>query len=176
MPGPAPTPIHLSPEEADALSALVRRRTAPQNLVLRARIILAASEGLGLTATAQRLAIARKTVHIWRQRWRDDHDRRAAETPTALPALIEAGLSDAPRSGAPLTFSAEQVARIVALALRPPEDFGRPVTHWTRRDLADEAVAQGIVESVSPRTVGRFLKRGRPQTAPSPVLAQPDDR
>jgi transposase len=173
MPGPAAIPIHLSPQEADALSTLVRRRTAPQHLVLRARIILAAGQGVGLTATARRLGLARKTVQTWRQRWRADQDRRAAETPTALPALIEAGLSDAPRSGAPLTFSAEQVAQIIALALQPPEALGRPVTHWTPTELADEAAGQGIVDSISPRTVGRFLKRGRAQAPPEPVLAQP---
>jgi hypothetical protein len=135
---------------------------------------VAAHDGLGLAETARRLGIA--TVQVWRQRWRNDQDRRAAETPARLPALITSHLADAPRSGAPLTFSAEQVAQIIALALRPPKDFERPVTHWTPTELADEAVHQGIVSSISARTVGRFLKSGRAQTSSEPVLAQPDGR
>jgi transposase len=176
MPGPAPAPIRLITDEAEALSALMRRRTAPQHLVLRAKIVLAAHDGLGLAETARRLGVARSTVQVWRQRWREGEEPRAAETPERLPVLIETQLGDAPRSGAPLTFSAEQVAQITALALRPPEDFERPVTHWTPQELAGEAVQQGIVASISPRTVGRFLKRGRPQAAPQPVLAPPDTR
>ncbi|WP_420456514.1 helix-turn-helix domain-containing protein [Rubrivirga sp.] len=180
MPSPHAAPIQLCEEEEAILKALVRKQTAPQCLVLRARILLAAHEGLGVTQTARRLQIALSTVRIWRKRWRDDEDRRAAlrqatEPSSTLDALIGETLGDAPRSGAPLTFSAEQVTQIVALALRPPEGVGRPVTHWTPHELADEAVQQGIVDSISPRTVGRFLKRGCRQAASEPVLAQPDD-
>ena len=42
----------------------------------------------------------------------------------------------------------------------PREDSGRPITHWTPPELADEAKKRGIVESISPRSVGRFLGRG----------------
>jgi hypothetical protein len=49
----------------------------------------------------------------------------------------------------------------VALACENPrEESGRPITHWTPPELADEAVKRGIVESISPRSVGRFLGRG----------------
>ena len=36
-------------------------------------------------------------------------------------------------------------------------DFAVPLTHWTPAALAREAIAQGIVEQISPRQVGRFL-------------------
>ncbi len=68
------------------------------------------------------------------------------------------------------TFSAEQVVQIVALACEPPPDSDRPVSHWTPRELAEEAVTRHIVPTISPRSVGRFLKRG-PTPAPfEPLL------
>jgi putative transposase len=68
-------------------------------------------------------------------------------------------LSDSPRSGWAGKFSAEQVAQIIAVACEPPEKCGRPVTHWTPRELADEVKKRSIVASISVRQVGRFLKR-----------------
>lgn len=84
---------------------------------------------------------------------------------------IEELLNDLPRAGWAGKFSAEQVTQIIALACEPPADSGRPVTHWTPKELADEAAKRGIVESISPRQVGRFLKDGRPAAASEPLLA-----
>jgi putative transposase len=64
----------------------------------------------------------------------------------------------------------------MALACEDPKATGRPVSHWTPRELADEAVHRGIVLSISPRTVGRFLKGGRPQAPSEPLLAQRPSR
>ena len=38
-----------------------------------------------------------------------------------------------------------------------PEDYGRPISHWTARELADEIIKRGIIESISIRHVGRLL-------------------
>jgi putative transposase len=54
----------------------------------------------------------------------------------------------------------------MALACEKPEAADRPVSTWTPRELADEAVKRGIVTKISPRTVERFLK-GERFTAPS---------
>ncbi len=89
----------------------------------------------------------------------------------ALRECVEEVLADAPRSGAPATFGPEQVVQIVALACEAPrEGSGRAVTHWTSRELADEAVKRGIVRSISVRSVGRFLGRGGSQTPPDALL------
>ena len=55
------------------------------------------------------------------------------------------------RPGAPATFSAEQWCQIIALACEPPEASGRPISHWTPRELADEACKRGIVATISKR-------------------------
>jgi putative transposase len=68
-------------------------------------------------------------------------------------------LQDLPRCGAPGRFTPEQLCQIVALACEKPEQYGRPITHWTNRELADEAIKQGIVESISVGYVGQLLKK-----------------
>lgn len=47
--------------------------------------------------------------------------------------------------------------QLFAIACKKPEDYGRPISHWTARDLADEAIKQGIVTTISPRHVGRLM-------------------
>ncbi len=59
----------------------------------------------------------------------------------------------ADRSG----FPPLQRAQIVALACLEPIAKGLHITHWTSHDLARQAVADGIVETISPRTVRQLL-------------------
>ncbi len=79
-------------------------------------------------------------------------------------------LSDAYRCGTPATFSAEQVVQIIALACEAPILSKRPISHWTPRELADEAVKRGLVESISPQSVERFLKGSRAKAASVTLL------
>jgi transposase len=155
---------------------LTRRTSSTQGLVRRARIVLAAAEGLNNEQIAQRLGINRQTARLWRSKWLAGAERlvSAGEEKKKLRECIkEDVLADAPRSGAPATFTPEQVCRIVALACEDPrEGSGRPVSHWTSTELADEAVERGIVRSISPRSVGRFLGRGGFEAAPDALLAQ----
>ena len=146
--------LEVSEEQHKELKAIVRKGTSPQQQVLRARIILLASEGVGVHETMRRLGIARTTVQIWRRRWREADQED-----------VVARLSDLPRSGTPATYTPEQVCAILAIACERPQDCNRPVTHWSQRELADEAVKRGIVESISPRAIGHFLKRCQPATA-----------
>ena len=101
----------------------------------------------------------------WRTRWSQHRDRlaeaeREGATDKDLAKLLLALLSDEPRPGTPPTFTAEQLTLIIAVACEPPEACGRPVTHWTPRELADEVIKRGIVETISPRHVDRLLKGG----------------
>jgi putative transposase len=89
-----------------------------------------------------------------------------------LRGAIEDVLGDLPRAGCGGKFTAEQIAQIIAVACEPPDKSGRPVSHWTPRELADEVVKRGIVPSISVRHVGRFLKDGGTSAAQEPLLAQ----
>lgn len=181
MPGPQPLSVTLSEKQRGLLDHLSRRQTSPHRLVRRVQTILAAADGVSNEAIARRLHLCRDTVREWRQRWQDRAEaleaaEAAGEADKALLARIEALLDDASRSGSPGDFSAEQLAQIISVACEAPEDSGRPVTHWTPRELADEVIKRGIVPSISPRTVGRFLKGGRSQAASFDLLAQSSAR
>jgi hypothetical protein len=90
--------------------------------------------------------------------------------------LISSVLSDRARLGTSNYFSTEQVVQIVALACESPQASGYPVSHWTPTELAAEAIKRGIVEKISPRSVGRFLKGSYSTTPSSPLLAQCQSR
>lgn len=174
--GPQPPKICLSECQRACLEELVRRHQTSQSEAQRARIVLEAATGARTTHIAATLGLDPKTVALWRQRWAEAADRlRASEAEGGAPEVrqvIRTVLADAPRSGCPATFTAEQLCQLMALACEPPEARGRPVTHWTPRELAGEAVARGLVQSISVRTVERFLKRGGLKTPSVPVLAQ----
>ena len=180
MRGPKPPALHLTTRQQNLLERLTRRHSAPQQLVYRAQVILLAATGLNNTQISQHLPLGRGQVRLWRTRWRAAAQRLAAAEAAGpddrqLSDLIEALLADASRPGTPPTFTPEQVVHLVALACEPPADSGRPSSHWTSRELAEAAVARGIVKSISARSVGRFLKGGRFETASEPLLAAPQD-
>jgi transposase len=154
MRGPKPPRIELSEGERDGLQALLRRRTAAQQLVLRARIVLAAAQGDNNCQIARRLGVSRDRVRLWRARW------LGLQAASLEELSVEERLTDAPRPGCPAAIKAEQVSQIVALACEVPSQSERPISQWTGRELADEIVKRGIVAQISPRHAARLLKRG----------------
>jgi putative transposase len=161
--GPKPRPLELTARQRAVLQCLARRPSAPYHLVCRARLILLAADGLNNSQIGQRLDLDRARVRLWRSRWLAATARLAATAdpdPTDQPLtdLITELLADAPRPGTPPKFTPEQVVQIMALACEDPAESGRPISHWTARELADEVVQRGVVESISARSVGRFLK------------------
>ena len=175
MPGKA-AKIVITEKQQHVLERMTRSSTCLQALAQRARVILQAFAGDDNEAIADCLRCERHAVGIWRRRWQRAFSKlvliECCEKESALIAAIEETLHDAERSGSPAKFSAEQVTRILAVACEPPEDSGRPVTHWTSRELADEVRKRAIVGSISARHVGRFLKYGCAATPPQPLLAE----
>ena len=176
MPGPKPDPIGLTPRQRSILEHLVRRQKSAQLLVQRVNILLAADLGATNNQIAAQLGLDRNTVGRWRKRWALATESfalvEAAETDKSLTNQIMDLLGDAPRCGTPPTFSAQQICQMVALACEDPNASGRPISHWTPRELADESVLRGIVAQISPRHMGRFLKSTRPETASESLLAE----
>ena len=161
MPGPTAPKVVLCEDEHQELLTLIRAHKTPQHLSFRAQIILRLAASHDTSEVAKHFETTRLTVRRWRQHWLERPETSVIER-----------LQDAPRPGTPATFSAEQWCQIMVLACEPPEASGRPISHWTPRDLADEAIKRGIVETISERHVGRFLKSARAQTASKPLLAQ----
>ncbi len=164
----------LTEPEKTFLDRLAARAKTQQRLALRAKILLALDQGHSVSAVARDLKVVRNTVKKWRDRWLNAQEsltKTQQDDRAAFGALALAVLDDAPRSGKPAEFTPEQITQIVVISCEPPEQSGRPITHWTHSELADEAIKRGIVAQISPRSAGRFLKRGRSQTAFEPVLA-----
>ena len=154
MRGPKPPSIELADAERQALDDLVRRHSAPQQIVKRARIVLMASEGKNNAQIARALGVSIDMVRLWRERWLV----LGAASLDDLPVIDR--LRDAPRPGAPSRITAEQVCKIVELACEAPERSGRPISRWTGHEIADEIKRRGIVEQISSRHAARLLKRG----------------
>lgn len=181
MPNPKTIPINLSSKQQVLLKQLVRRSTNPHRLVRRAQLVLAAAAGKSNSQISQQLELDRGQVRLWRNRWLDASVELAAAEMEAvndekLINLIAQVLSDRVREGTPNFFSTEQVVQIVALACEKPVESERPVSHWTARELAQEAMKRSIVEKISPRSVGRFLKRSHITTASPSLLVKCQSR
>ena len=181
MPSPHALPITLSDRQQTILQQLAHRSTNPYRLVRRVQLILFAAKGVSNTEIGQQLQLSRSRVRFWRERWQRAVESLAAAeaegiSDSGLIGRIVEVLSDELRPGTPAQFSLEQIVQIVALACETPEDSERPVNQWTPSELATEAVKRGIVEQISPRSVGRFLKGSHSATAPQPLLAQCQSR
>ena len=155
MRGPQPQGITLTAEERAGLEALVRRHGTAQQLAQRARIILGAAAGQNNSQLARQRGVDVATARLWRGRWLG-----LGAVPLTELSVAER-LEDAPRPGGPCRITPEQVCRIVALACETPAAADRPISQWTGREVADEAVRRGIVPALSPRHAGRLLNRGR---------------
>jgi len=68
----------------------------------------------------------------------------------------------------------EQVVELFALACIEPSNYGRAISHWTERELADEMVKQCIVESISHVMWDDYFKR-RNSNTPDPLLVDSPD-
>jgi transposase len=113
--------IVITDREAKTLQHWARGRSTPARLVLRARIVLHAAEGIANNLIAQKLGTDRLLVGLWRRRF-------------AAQGL--AGIEkDAPRSGRPPVAREALTARIIRWTTQkqPPQQ-----THWSCRTLARE--------------------------------------
>jgi len=132
----------LAASQRRSLTALVRKQTAPQRQVTRARIVLLAAVGATNQAIARKLGIAPNTVGKWRRRFATEG---------------EAGLADRKRSGRPRVFGAAVVACAKAVACELPATRGVPLGRWSLPELRAELLATGLVAEVSTTTLWRWL-------------------
>jgi len=164
MPWMPAVKINLSPKEETILNQLVVGTHVPLHQKTRAKIVVMASQGLSNNAIRNELGLLHSTVRRWRDRYLGqacELRRIEAETPHKMRSAIEEVLSDEQRPGCPATFSDNQVAAIIAMSCEDPKKFDLPFSHWTPELLQIEAIKLGIVDSISIRQIGRFLKRKR---------------
>lgn len=147
------------------LEQIPRRPTSPQRLVRRAKRLLALETGAPQCHVLRQLPRKRGTVQVWGRRWcalasqREHMDADGSRDTARTTVLVEA-LTDPPRAGTPATLTAAPSVQIVAVACADPAEAGRPVSHGTPREGAEEGRTRGLVASISTRSGGRFFQSG----------------
>jgi transposase len=124
--GPKLKEVSLTVEESNQLVEWTRRGSTAQALALRARIVLAAAQGLASAEVARRTRVTRQTVCKWRGRF---IERRLD------------GLLDEPRPGAPRKIGDAKVEALIAKTLH---EKPRNATQWDSRSMAK---AMGMSQS-----------------------------
>lgn len=154
--------IQLTKLMYEILTELANSRTVGNSVAQRANVVLMGFEKVTNQAIAIRLGICAKTVGLWRRRWRDSCRAllrmQFDERKSRFRRSIILCLSDAPRSGTPGKFTAEQIVGLIGIACEPPEKSGRPVTTWTGGELAHECHKRNMIDSISASHVNRILR------------------
>jgi hypothetical protein len=156
----------LSEQQTTLLHTIVARRDSPQHLVRRVQVVLLAADHQHDIHIAPQVALCEKTVRTWRHRWNAQQEKlnaiEAKGDEKALKEFIVAVvLADDPYNGIRGKYTPEQILQLYKIACEPPEDSGRPISHWSCRELADEMAKRGIVDNLPISTVWDFLKSGR---------------
>jgi hypothetical protein len=143
MAGPRPLAVTITARQRRVLERIIRRETSTQQQARRAKAVLLA-EAANNEQVARQVGVTRDTARVWRARWGAAAEALlAAEVEgdeAALEAVALGVLADAPRPGAPPTFTPEQLCQVMALACTPPGDAaggGRPISQWTPHQPVD---------------------------------------
>src|SRR5712692_8220714 len=123
------------------LEQIVRASSSPQRLVLRARIVLLAADGMANAGIARSLGCSVAVVRTWRHRF-------------AVHGIP--GLFDKPRSGRPEVHGPSVRLAVLAVATSvPPEGESQ----WSHALIAGHLRERGLV--ISAATVGRVLAEAK---------------
>ena len=133
----------FTPEEQAYLEKLRRSRTAAQQHVERATILLlyAANEPVKAIATV----VNRRPETVWNVVRRFNQHGLAS-------------LRDTPRSGRPLTYDEETRGQLVVTAKTHPQQLGLPYSQWTLDRLV-EYVHQHLALPISRSQLGAILEQ-----------------
>jgi transposase len=135
----------LTAKEERVLQRLAASRTAQARSVQRAQIVWLSAGGRAVAEIARAVGRTAETVRTWIKRF----------NPAGL-----AGLRDAGRAGRPARYSAEQVERIVEVALSDPDALDLPFGCWTLERLQDYANAVLGIPMRRARIAQVLLKEG----------------
>jgi putative transposase len=164
----------MSDRQYHLLETERRKRTTLRQYGERIPILLRASQGQSNGQIKRELGLSLNTVKIWRKRWIEAYASLLAfeqgsdgqgVSDSVLLAQMLTSLQDLPRSGTPKTITLTQEQQIMALACRKPADFELPHTRWTHQLLAQIAISQGILPTISSRYIGTILKKIPPSTS-----------
>ncbi len=125
--------INLTTEEKETLNKIINKRTSPQGIVKRARIVLLANQKKSTDEIMQVLSLSRETVVKWRRNFKEKRLK---------------GLKDDPRSGRKPVYDEGVISKVITKTLEQPENM----THWSTREMAN-------MFDISHMTVHRIWKK-----------------
>ena len=120
-------PLDLSEDQQKQMERWLAALGTPQQVALRCRIVLAAGAGKAESAIASENGVNRKTVRLWRERFRTQ----------GLQGLWEI----APGRGRKASYDSTRIKTVIDATLQSKP---RGSTHWSCRTMA---AAQGISKS-----------------------------
>lgn len=167
-------PVIIPEDIRPVLSKFAKSRTFPARQVQRAKIILLAADGLDNMQISRQVGLGQDSVSKWRGRFLRSLpllQEVAEKDPSHLEEAVSSFLDDCPRPGQPPHYTDEQIIKILETACRSPEELGYEASHWSLNLLVDAVVKEGIVDSISAKTVSRFLKYGGNPPPSHPLLA-----
>jgi transposase len=142
MSRPSPFAVSLTASQRRVLEGRLRRPTAQQREVLRARIVLAAADGEQNITIAGRLGVAVNTVSKWRKRF----VQRAFQGWGTASGRVG-------RAGSPSAV----VIEVKAIACELPAVRAVPLGRWSLAELRDEVITTGLIDQISVSTLWRWL-------------------
>ena len=126
------TPVVLSEAQRKQLQQWVAALGTPQQVALRCRIILSASDGQPEAMIAAENHVNRKTVRLWRERFNTQ----------GLKTLWEI----APGRGRKATYDAERIKAVIKVTLQSKP---RGSTHWSCRTMAEaQMISKSTVNNI----------------------------
>jgi uncharacterized protein (DUF1697 family) len=154
--------ISFTERQYHIIEKLSKGRKTAECIKERAKILVENKVNSNKSKTAKILNTSRNRVTRWENRWKitsTELDRIEVEEPHKLKRTIISILSDRWRSGKPPRIASEQVASIIYISLQKPEHLGLPISHWTSETLRKKVIEMGIVDTISERQIGRYLKQ-----------------
>jgi transposase len=134
--------IRIDEHTRATLQRWLRQQKTSLGLARRARSLLLLEQGLSYVSTARQVGLAEHNLRKWVKRFSEQGP---------------AGLSEQPRPGRLPVFSPEIALHVVKLACERQDRVGRSLSQWDCAELARQLRADGLVESISPKTIRRIL-------------------
>jgi len=165
MLAPKTIEIKVSEQQKAILEEISKSRTKAARLVERAKIILLGSEQVSGKEISEKIELSRSQVWVWRKRWSEVQGELEKQEQEGLSVKeeskrIEGILDDRARAGGPAKFEVETILKILLVAQEEPEESGRPVSHWTPRELRQEVLKRSFFKnegSLKPSRYQRWL-------------------
>lgn len=161
-------PIEMTARQHRLLSEYSQKRTISHQASFRSQILVFASKGSNNMEIARLLNTTAKTVKKWRTRWTESYKQLVifesgiegqGVSDAALLQKMLSIIEDNPRKGAPKKITLAQENQIVAISCGKPKEYGIIMNKWTYEQIANVAMARGVIDSISSRYVGTIIKK-----------------